>query len=156
MGLILISACQPGVKNMAEPLTATLLFQGQQCGTQESSAAVTKITHEQALATLARQVGQPFSFADEIDFERQLLLLVEMGMKPTAGYRLMLSDSEVVVDQSKAVLILDWQQPPADAFLAQVLTSPCLLLSMPLADYTSVELVDGDGKPRLLLKDIRP
>lgn len=141
---------------MAEPLTATLLFQGQQCGRQEPSAAITRIYDELALSTLARQFGKTFSFTDEIDFERQLLLLVEMGMKPTAGYRLILSDNAVVVDQGKAVLTLNWQQPPADAFLAQVLTSPCLLLSMPLADYTSVELVDGDGKPRLLLKDIRP
>lgn len=156
VGLVFVSACQSGVKNVADPLMAKLLFQGQQCGHQQSFAAVTRIADEQALTALAQQTGKIFSFTDKIDFEQQLLLLVEMGMKPTTGYRLSLSDNEVEVDQHKAVLILNWQQPPADAFLAQVLTSPCLLVSIPFADYASVELVDNDGKPRLLLKNIRP
>ena len=148
--LIVISACQPGVKNMAEPLTATQLFQGQQCGRQEPSAAVTRITDEQALDALVQRVGKPFSFADEIDFKQQLVLLVEMGMKPTTGYRLVLSDTAVAINQNKAVLTLAWHQPPPGVLLAQMLTSPCVLISLHLADYTEVELVDSNDKHKLV------
>ncbi len=136
---------------MAKPLTATLLYQGQQCGRQEPSAAVSRVADEQALAALAKRVGKTFSFADEVDFEQQLLLLVEMGIKPTTGYRLLLSDPIVAVNQANAVLRLDWRQPPSDVMLAQMLTSPCLLLSLPLADYTEVDVVDAEGKHRLVL-----
>jgi len=147
--MIALSACQPGLKVVAEPLAATVLFQSQQCGHHESSAAVTRIVSAQALQALATRLDRVF--AAEVDFQQQLVLLVEMGQRPTTGYRLLLSDTGVVVTEAKAVLRLDWQQPPPGAMLAQMLTSPCLLLSLPFAGYTEVAVVDDDGKRGLVL-----
>ena len=149
--IVALSACQPGLKSVAEPMTATVLFQGQQCGRQQASPALTRIVDQKALQALATRLDMPWPFAAGVDFQRQLLLLLEMGQRPTTGYRLLLSDTAVAVNQATAVLRLNWQQPPADAMLAQMLTSPCLLLTLPRADYRVIEVVDDDGKRRLAL-----
>lgn len=149
-----LAACQPGLEAVSEPLTATVLFQGQQCGRQASAPALSRIEDAQALAALAKRIGRPFPFSEEPDLQRRIVLLVEMGMRPTTGYGLALADSAVAVKRSSAALTLAWRRPPPDAMLAQMVTSPCLLLSLPPAGYDRVEVFDDSGARRLVL-DLR-
>ncbi len=146
-----LAACQPRLEAVSEPLTATVLFQGQQCGRQAAAPALSRIADAQALAALARRVGRPFSLSEEPDFERRIVLLVEMGMRPTTGYGLALAGPVVAVKRSSAELTLAWRRPAPDAMLAQMVTSPCLLLSLPPAGYDRVEVFDDSGERRLVL-----
>ena len=75
-------------------------------------------------------------------------LRVDMGMKPTSGYRLVPLDREVKVSDGAAQIKLDWIKPAADSVTAQVITHPCLVLKLPEGDYQRVELLDATGDLR--------
>jgi len=69
-----------------------------------------------------------------------------MGQRPTLGYQIALSGTDNLhITQGQAHLTLDWIQPPADAMVAQMISSPCLLLKLKRGDYTSVQIRDRQG-----------
>jgi len=69
-----------------------------------------------------------------------------MGQQPTLGYQIALTGSNNLhITQGQARLTLDWVQPPADAMVAQTISSPCLLLKLGRKDYSSVQVLDKQG-----------
>ena len=82
-----------------------------------------------------------------LDFTREQVLVLYLGSRPTPGYGLSLESGERLSD-STLRLDLANQRPPPDAVMAQVMTSPCLVLALP-AGIESVELHQPSGVRRI-------
>lgn len=80
-----------------------------------------------------------------VDFTRNAALLVSMGTRPTSGYVLSLADKSARIVANRLEVVLDWQSPPPGAIVAQVLTSPCLVLRIPRDGYSEIRVLDSAG-----------
>ena len=74
--------------------------------------------------------------------QRRIVYLADME-HPTAGYGLDLASDILTVNQSVAMLKLNTTRP--GGMVAQVITRPCLLLSLPGGDYERVQVYDASG-----------
>ena len=68
----------------------------------------------------------------KVDFSSRMVVAVFLGSRPTAGYAVEIAD---VKTEGKAVTV-EWRErrPPADGILAQVITAPAHIVSIPRAD----------------------
>lgn len=64
-----------------------------------------------------------------VDFATRTVVAVFLGSRPSAGYSVEITGTR----RDKGALVVQWQErrPPADAILAQVLTSPATFASIP-------------------------
>jgi hypothetical protein len=76
-------------------------------------------------------------------------LLIAMGQRSSAGYGLTLADKVAVVRDGVLTVRVDWREPLPDRLRAQVMTSPCLLVAVPDAGFTRIEVVDQEERLRL-------
>jgi len=83
------------------------------------------------------------------DFSREGVLVLAMGSRSTAGYGLSLAEGSATVRDGVLTVRVDWGEPPPGALLAQVMTSPCLLVKMPAASFERIRVVDQQGQVRL-------
>lgn len=89
----------------------------------------------------------------EVDFGQRLLIGVSMGLKPTPGYWVRLEASDVPVNDGTVSVPIEWRRPPADAIQPQVVSWPCLIVSLPRGgDYRAIRFVDRDGHVRARLE----
>lgn len=96
--------------------------------------------------TSARLPAPP---APAVDFSREGVLVLAMGSRSTAGYALSLAEESAVVRDGVLTVRVDWREPPPGALLAQVMTSPCLLVKVPMASFSRIRVVDQQGLLRL-------
>lgn len=134
------------------------LFASAQCPVASAGSDVSSqwITTQAQLDRLYAQlnshiVGDNKPAAPKLDFIASGVLLLHMGQKNTGGYGLQLPAQELVIKDATAVLRVKWMEPEAGAMVIQVLTSPCLLVRMPLGDYRRIEVVDQNNKTRTSL-----
>jgi hypothetical protein len=76
-----------------------------------------------------------------VDFGSRTVVAVFLGSRPSAGYAVEITGTR----QDKGTLIVQWQErrPAAGAILAQVLTSPAIIASIPkFAGEIKFEKVD--------------
>jgi hypothetical protein len=76
-----------------------------------------------------------------VDFGSRMVVAVFLGSRPSAGYAVEISGTR----QEKGALIVQWQErrPRGGAILAQVLTSPAIIASIPkFAGEVKFEKVD--------------
>lgn len=84
-----------------------------------------------------------------VDFPRKGVLLIAMGQRSSAGYGLILADDVANVRNGVLTVGVDWREPPTGSWRAQVMTSPCLLATVPDAGFTRIRVVDREGRVRL-------
>jgi len=89
--------------------------------------------------------------APEIDFEREGVLLIRMGEKPSGGYALALSPERSCVRDRTAYVAVQWIEPQKGAMVTQALTRPYLLARMRKGEYQRIVVVDQHGHERLAL-----
>ena len=150
---IALTACHPttdmGVKNSVEQI-----FASEQCGsTQPTAMAVWIDDAAQLKAAMERiegdSLGGGTAMLPRIDFQRQFVLLIDMGQKPSLGYRLELIDPDAFDSTGDpARLGVDWIDPPLNAMVAQSLSNPCLLLKLDRDNFGSIEVLDHTGTLR--------
>lgn len=121
----LISACgsQPAQKVYQVPKS----FASQQCFITQSESQIW-LEQEEEWNELPEAAKQQFESA-QIDFAKESVLIVSMGQKSSSGYHLELTNWLLEQDHWQVTRMA--HQPPADAMLAQVITSPCLLVKIP-------------------------
>ena len=68
-----------------------------------------------------------------------------MGIRPSAGYGLSLGSETLSVDGDTATVRIHVRRPSPGAVTAAVLTSPCLLVSLPPGEYSRVAVLDVSG-----------
>lgn len=78
------------------------------------------------------------------DFRYRQVLYLADAERPTAGYGLRLASPNLNVNLGVASLQLETTTP--GGMTAQVVTRPCLLLSLPGGDYQRIEAYDQTGR----------
>jgi len=151
---LLTTACQPWAKKGEHPASkpaVEILYAGQHCGRRQTTPSATWIDNARQLESSIKRIrpgmlgGKPIDLP-ALNFQHEIALLVEMGQQPTLGYRLALAGTDGLrITQDPAQLTLDWLHPPADAFVAQAISSPCLLLELKRGDYTAIQILDRQG-----------
>lgn len=89
------------------------------------------------------------------------LIAISRGEQPTAGYSMTLGEDgkgEGRVEGAALHVQVEWKSPPADAVTAQMVSHPCLVISLP--DPAPAEVVvtttDGETIGRLSLTEGQP
>lgn len=129
---------------------ATVVRASVQCGGEASVPSARWIASVGALRA-AMGAGGVFgaeSPSPALDFAKEGVLAIYMGQRPTAGYGLALHDPEVPIADGVATVVVRFEEPPPGAMLAQVLTSPCLLVRLPKQGVREVRVVDPAGTVR--------
>ena len=84
-----------------------------------------------------------------IDFDQSMVFIVFMGSRPTAGYDIELHDDQALVQGAALTIPATWKEPARDAMVAQILTSPCVLITVPAKGYETVTIRDQQGNSLL-------
>ena len=152
--LLLVVACQPVMdreQQQGSKLAVEVLYASQQCGYSQANPEATWIDNAQQLEASIKKIqhnmpGGKVINLPKLDFKHEIVLLVEMGQQPTLGYRIELSESDsLIVKQGLSQLTLDWVQPSAGSIVAQIVSSPCLLLKLDRGNYISVQILNRQG-----------
>jgi hypothetical protein len=147
--MLLPNGCA-GTANHSEEkseLKVRLLWQGSQCGTKKPTPHATWIEDPDLFKKT--DAGAKQELLSRVDFSREGILIVSMGQKPTGGYGLALNREVAVISDDAAVLSVSWIEPPKDAILPQVITSPCLAVILPKGSYNRIRLLDQNEDLRL-------
>lgn len=139
-----------------QPLAAEQIYADGLCGRSSADAGARWIADAEELEVVRIQFGQYRLGPPElpaVDFDSHGVLLVLMGKRQTAGYGLALSPGEAAsVADGVATVAVEWHEPDEGAMLAQVLTSPCVMITLPKADYERIDVVDQTGATRVSVK----
>lgn len=113
---------------------------------QASAQWVTSLDHLRAVAAKLNKHRLPDETAlfTTIDMDRYRVLWIQMGLKTTGGYAVSLDPTCSHVANQTAFICLNWRTPPVDAILAQVMTSPYILLKLDRAGYQTVVVTDQE------------
>lgn len=76
------------------------------------------------------------------------VIVVEMGERPTGGYKIILNRDKSGIRNGTLKIAMDWSAPRLDAAVSQALISECVALHPPKGDYHQVQVVDQLGNPR--------
>lgn len=158
MALVLLSVLAGGCAATSgqKAVQAEQIYADGLCGRTRSSAAARWIADPEELEMLRQSFGQyrmgPPTFP-EVDFDKRGVLLVQMGKRRTSGYGLALADENPArVEDGVATVTLEWREPGEDVMVAQVLTSPCVMVTLPKAGLERIDVVDQTGSRRLSLE----
>ncbi|MEM1432969.1 MAG: protease complex subunit PrcB family protein [Pseudomonadota bacterium] len=87
----------------------------------------------------------PLEPQDELpDLENTRIYVFSKGQQPTPGYGLALEQTSL--DDATLTVRFNWQSPPADAVLAQVLTHPCIAIGIPVTGAEVLVAADQKGE----------
>ncbi len=84
--------------------------------------------------------------------QKETRLWIHMGQKPTGGYSLHLARPEAKIENGIANITVQVRQPPADAFVTQAITSPCLVLKIGKGKFHTIQIQDQNGEIRATIK----
>ncbi|MBJ6137196.1 protease complex subunit PrcB family protein [Marinobacter litoralis] len=81
----------------------------------------------------------------QVDFTQEQLIFVTLGQKPTAGYSLGLA--EVSQEKNTLKLRMDVKAPAPGMMVAQVITSPCVVLATAGGNWDRIEVTGVTDQP---------
>ena len=143
---IALAACG-GQSADGHEVAVRVIASGLQCGrTEDVSIAEIRSSEE-------FNVWLPdFASADMATiFDRERVFVIDMGGRATAGYGLSLARPYARLEHGTVTVALNWQAPAPGAFAAQVITHPCLVVSLEKHPYTDLRIVDQNGAERARL-----
>jgi hypothetical protein len=141
--MLALSGCTADPPQASGPLPVRLLHQGLHCRIDEAGVRWLATADE-----VSAIPGFGARVALDVDFDREGVALIAMGKRPTAGYMVVPAADRAAVEAGTVRIPVAWQEPPEGAVVAQVLTTPCLLVALPKGGYDAVAAVDQDGAVR--------
>lgn len=131
-------------------LAVTLLFSSHQCAYDQHTPYADLLETQADVNAFFKDNGKTGltasrSEAPAIDFARETVAAVWMGKKGTAGYRIELGSNIAAVKDQSAFVQVNFMAPDAKAVLAQIMTSPCLLIKLPKGAYHTLDVVSQNG-----------
>jgi PrcB C-terminal len=144
----LVAACASPKARGPSTVTASVVRASAQCGGEASGPSARWIATEGALRAAMGAGGMFGAEPATVDFRKEGVLAVFMGQRPTAGYGLALHDPTVAIADGVGKVVIRFQEPEPGAMVAQVLTSPCLLVRMPKQGIRQLRIVDPAGTQR--------
>lgn len=142
MGLLvpLLVGCQAGQADKEALPDVEVIEQASQC--HQDSPGLALVRSKAELAEVERLV----SSGQEALKSGRDVLIVYLGQRPTPGYGGELRAAEKVGGHLRVAL--RYTEPDSDAMLAQVITTPCLALSVPGEGWSSLSVrMDAEGFP---------
>ena len=144
--LVAVGCAEARPVSTAGERVAAALRSAAHCGGAAADPSVRWLsTDAEYRAALARADGALLGKArppPTVDFEKDGVLLVEMGRRPTAGHELALATDHVATEDGVGVVRVEWTEPVAGALVAQVVTSPCLFVAVPRGGLRELKVVD--------------
>lgn len=159
---MLVSACK--VDGMQDPATSViqvnLLAQGSFCRAGSTEPFIELIGDGDAYRSAYRQTGKQFHNSADIppavDFNRFIVVAVYMGNRNTAGYGMGLASGIARIGENNELdLQVSWTEPAEGIVSAQVMTSPCMLVSIPGGGYSTIRAIDEQGGIRIIHPVVR-
>ena len=149
--LALLSGCAQTGAGEEATLPVDALYGGSQCGDLERPTTVWIASAAEWRSWHGRIVSPQMSLPSPpmVDFSREGVLLVAMGTRPSAGYGLSLAGASATVRDGVLSVRVDWREPPPGYRQAQVVTSPCLVLKVPVVPFARITVLDSEGRVRL-------
>jgi hypothetical protein len=152
----MLFACGGGDVKKSSVVVATQIYSGFHCGSSSGQASVEWIADQMLLegtfGKLSKQFATTGTAAPKVDFSNQRVVLVYMGQRPTAGYGLRLASDKFRTYKQTAEVTLEWLKPGKGMVTAQVITNPCVVLTIPRAGYERLQIVDMGGDVRLRME----
>lgn len=143
---LLITACSVnGGSSADKTVKVRQITQSAYCGlTGPGVAFVRSDAEREALLDVSGQ-NMTTDVVRKVALDRESLVIVTLGQKPTAGYSVGLQSA---LAQGK-VLVLDMQvgEPMPDMMVAQVVTSPCVVLAVEAGDWQQVRVLGLTEQP---------
>ena len=156
--LFLLTGCAgiDGHSKEIRSLSVRQLWAGIQCGPDRPSPHAIWIEDpDQFKKTSTRLNGHNNNLLADllsrVDFSREGIFIAAMGQKPTGGYGLHLARESAAIKNEAAVLKVTWVEPQKGAMLPQMITSPCLAISLPKGPYSQIDVIDQNMQLRLQL-----
>ncbi len=150
--LLAVGACQSGIESagVADTVAIQTVYRDSRCLSDE--AEIELLRDAAALADWWRPLASRQFPAKPlpqnlgaIDFDTSTVFVLFMGPLPTAGYDIDLYADRASVQGTSLTIPASWRNPAPDALLAQVVTNPCMVITVPAARYESVTIRDRRG-----------
>ena len=153
--ILVLGACGRGLNqalsaDSTKPMTAQVLYRGNRCAATKLGVHIIRDAASWAewkrqQQTLFSASGEEENRAADLEFSQVSIIVISMGQQPTPGYAIEVPEGSVTLRGTSLAISTIWKQPPEDAILAQMLTSPCIAFTIPTTQYTTVEIKDQDG-----------
>lgn len=145
---LLLGACQAQAPAGATPVPHQVLHADAQCGAD--APLVERLTDAGGLrqAIAGRMVGAAPA-VPAVDFDRSLVLRLSMGQQPNPGHGMGVTGARVEGAARRLVIDTVWATPEPGRMYAAVVTQPCVILSVPRADYGAIAVLDAQGRERM-------
>ena len=157
LGVILVlGACGTGLNqapavDASERVPVQVVYRGSRCPAAQPGIQV--IRDADSWTEWQRQREQMFfSVSNEpedeeanLDFGQVTVIVISMGQKPTPSYAVEVTEGSAVLQGESLNISSVWQQPAEGAILPQVLTSPCIAITVPRARFNAVKIENQHG-----------
>ena len=105
---------------------------------------INRINNQSELSQLLNLVSSAYqpkpAINIEVDYNKQSLIVIALGQKPTTGFYLQIESKEAIIRKQKLYLPIRIIEPDEDSVQAQVITSPCRIISVPQIEFTTIVL----------------
>ncbi|MDH5394133.1 MAG: protease complex subunit PrcB family protein [Gammaproteobacteria bacterium] len=147
--LALVIGLSASTAALANDVKVTKLATLRSCGSQQGLSLISDAGQAaKQLLPIAQTISR-----HKPDWKRVQLLLINMGQQANMGYSLDYQAGANVEAQVLQVPI-QWNIPQPGRMYAQMIVSPCLLLSVPRQGYRSIEVRDQTGQLRGSLANV--
>ncbi|WP_161494475.1 protease complex subunit PrcB family protein [Marinobacter salexigens] len=152
-GGLVLAGCASSEVAGAKPdaLMARQVIQSAHCGLSGPGLAYVETSERlQQLLDLPAQ-NMAVQQLRQVDLEKEHLLFVTLGEKPTGGYSVSLSSATAGQTEGSLRLLVAARSPAPGTMTTQVITSPCVVIAVPASDWSEVR-VSGVRDKDLVLK----
>lgn len=125
----------------ARPVQTQVMLNHQNCQTLE--AGITEVGLERIaqirgsrLLSLNAEIAAPPGADSQAPAKGYGLFAISKGPAPTPGYSMELLGADLSAQLLR--VYVQWNEPPADAMLATVVTHPCLVVALPVTEATEL------------------
>jgi PrcB C-terminal len=143
----------PAIFSAESPrIPVRILYQDALCGGNRRTPSVALVADSDRLKQIfiestGRMLGQ-LPPVPAVDFGAEHVVNIQMGQKPTGGYGIELTDPYARIGAGEAIIRLRWIEPAPGSIATQILTSPCLIVSLPKGAYENIAITDENGNLR--------
>jgi hypothetical protein len=126
-----------------------ILYQDVICSGNRPTPSVTLVADSDQLKRIfieskGRMLGQSLP-VPAVDFDAEHVVTIQMGQKPSGGYGIELAEPYATLNDGESLIRLRWIEPAPGSIVTQILTSPCLIVSLPKGTYENIVITDEKG-----------
>ncbi|WP_166254277.1 protease complex subunit PrcB family protein [Marinobacter salicampi] len=145
---LLLSACAssetPPVETETGGPVARQVTESDHCGL--TAPGLVYLESRQELEQFKRLPGQNLSLTNGLDFDREHLVVVGLGRKPTGGHGVTLASSDL--HNGVMRLAMEVFEPGPDRVVTQAITTPCAVVAVSTEDWDTLKVI-GQGLPEM-------